>query len=45
MLERHLAETGSEKAARILERFEQWLPFFRMVIPTEYRKLLETESR
>ena len=40
MLEHHLAETRSPRAAQILERYEAWLPFFRMVIPTEYRRLL-----
>ena len=41
MLTRHAEWTRSEKAQRILESFDAWLPFFRMVIPTEYRLLLE----
>ena len=43
LLTRHAEETGSPKAARILENFDAWLPSFRMVIPTEYRLLLERE--
>ncbi len=41
MLTRHAEASRSPRAARILERFDAWLPFFRMVIPTEYRLLLE----
>ncbi|MBQ3669429.1 MAG: glutamate synthase large subunit [Clostridia bacterium] len=44
MLENHLKMTSSPKAKEILEHFDVWLPFFRMVIPTEYRKLLEKEA-
>jgi len=43
LLERHVAMTHSPRAAEILERFDAWLPLFRMVIPTEYRKLLEAQ--
>ena len=43
LLERHVAATRSPKAKAILERFDAWLPFFRMIIPMEYRKLLERE--
>ena len=41
MLTLHAEITRSPKAGRILESFDAWLPFFRMVIPTEYRRLLE----
>ena len=41
ILERHADMTGSEQAQRILERFESELVDFKMIIPTEYRRLLE----
>ena len=41
MLERHLEMTHSRTAAEILDHYDAWLPQFRMVIPAEYRRLLE----
>jgi glutamate synthase domain-containing protein 3 len=40
-LESHLAETGSRRAAYILEGWDGHLPLFVKVIPIEYRKSLE----
>ena len=41
MLEAHADLTGSPKAARILSRWAEALPAFKMVIPTEYRRAIE----
>ena len=41
LLERHAAATASPRAARILEAFEAYLPRFQMIVPREYRRLLE----
>ena len=41
LLEKHVALTGSIKAQKILHHFEQALPHFRLVIPTEYKRVLE----
>lgn len=44
MLEKHVKETGSEKAARILENFQDELPKFKKVIPEVYKKLMNTAA-
>ncbi|MGN0306950.1 MAG: glutamate synthase large subunit [Lachnospiraceae bacterium] len=44
LLENHAAYTGSKTAARILERFEEYLPKFKKIIPEEYKRVLETLS-
>jgi glutamate synthase domain-containing protein 2/glutamate synthase domain-containing protein 1/glutamate synthase domain-containing protein 3 len=41
MIEKHLAFTGSGVAKRILASWEQYLPKFVKVMPTEYRLALE----
>ena len=41
ILENHLKWTGSPKARAILADFEACLSKFRLIIPTEYKKLLE----
>ena len=41
ILEKHLAATGSKKAAEILNGFDRAVSSFKMVIPTEYRRVLE----
>ena len=41
ILENHLKWTGSPKAKAILADFEACLSKFRLIIPTEYKKLLE----
>jgi glutamate synthase (ferredoxin) len=41
MIERHARYTGSAKARKILERWDQTLPKFLRVMPVEYKKVLE----
>ena len=41
ILENHLKWTGSPKARAILEDFEGSLAKFKLIIPTEYKQLLE----
>ena len=41
ILERHSEMTGSARARAILDGFEAELAKFKMIIPTEYRRLLE----
>ena len=41
LLEQHAQATGSRKAAEILDRFDEWLPKFRAVIPDEYLKWMK----
>ncbi|MBI3610210.1 MAG: glutamate synthase large subunit [Nitrospirae bacterium] len=41
MIERHAEYTGSAKARKVLERWEQMMPKFLRVMPVEYKKVLE----
>ena len=45
MLENHVAYTGSQKAAMVLERFEEYLPKFKKIIPEDYKKMLQFSSQ
>ena len=33
--------TGSKKAAGILDKFEEYLPKFKKIIPVDYKRMLE----
>ncbi len=44
ILETHLKETGSRKAAEILEDWDAYLPRFIKVMPVGYKLILEKES-
>ncbi len=41
LIRRHTALTGSELAARIIERWEVFLPRFVKVVPHDYKRMLE----
>ncbi len=41
MIEEFHAETKSKKAEEILENFEEYIPHFKKIIPTDYRKIVE----
>jgi glutamate synthase (NADPH) large chain len=45
LLERHRALTGSERAAAILERWDDVVRCFVRVIPDDYRRVLEAQAR
>ncbi len=40
MIQKHVHETGSIKGQRILDRFEQYVPRFKKIIPRDYQKML-----
>ncbi|MBR1724932.1 MAG: glutamate synthase subunit alpha, partial [Ruminococcus sp.] len=42
LIEEHAAATGSEKAKRILESFEDYLPSFKKILPHDYAKMQKT---
>jgi glutamate synthase (NADPH/NADH) len=44
LIEDHRHYTGSEIADRVLKNFNEYLPKFVMVMPTEYRMLLEKQK-
>ena len=41
LIQRHLHYTGSERARKILEHFDKYLPKFVKVMPMEYRRALQ----
>ena len=41
MLEKHVKYTGSKKASQILANFEDYLPKFKKIIPSDYKKMVE----
>ncbi|MBE5871633.1 MAG: glutamate synthase large subunit [Lachnospiraceae bacterium] len=45
MLEAHVKHTGSEKAKKVLDRFEEYLPKFKKIIPEDYKKLTHLTSQ
>ena len=45
LIEKHVAETGSEKGKRILENFEKNLPHFKKIVPNDYQRMLTEISR
>lgn len=40
MIRRHVEATGSEKGRQVLERFEEYLPRFKKIIPHDYKRML-----
>jgi len=40
ILEKHVKYTGSIKAQKILENYEENLPKFKKIIPEDYKKLI-----
>lgn len=42
LIEAHAAATGSPKARAILERFEDYLPLFKKILPHDYDRMLRT---
>jgi glutamate synthase (NADPH/NADH) large chain len=45
LIERHARYTNSRRAREILDRFDEFLPKFRKVMPVEYRKALAEMER
>ncbi len=41
MLKKHAEYTGSSKAAELLDNFEEVLPKFKKIIPSDYKKMME----
>ena len=39
LITQHRDATGSEKAARILDSFEEYLPLFKKIVPHDYAKI------
>ena len=45
LLEEYVRETGSAKGSVILASFEEYLPHFKKIVPTDYQKILSAVSR
>lgn len=45
MIRAHVAHTNSRKGQEILDHFEQYLPAFKKIIPTDYKRILCLSSR
>ena len=45
LLENHAKNTGSKKAKKILEAFDEYLPKFKKIIPEDYKKLMHLTSK
>ena len=45
ILEAHVSATGSPLAKRILERFEEYLPHFKKIVPNDYHHMLSAISK
>jgi len=41
MIEEHVERTGSERGREILDRFEEYLPHFKKIIPRDYERMLK----
>ena len=41
LIEEHVACTGSKKGAEILEHFEEYVPMFKKIIPSDYKIMLK----
>ncbi len=42
LIENHVRETGSPLGKRILDRFEEFLPKFKKIIPRDYKRMITT---
>ncbi|MDD3766541.1 MAG: glutamate synthase large subunit [Eubacteriales bacterium] len=45
LIEKHVEATGSKKAKKILQKFDEYLPYFKKILPHDYRKMLASISR
>ncbi|MCQ2491804.1 MAG: glutamate synthase large subunit [Lachnospiraceae bacterium] len=45
MLTKHVKYTGSVKAQKVLDHFEEYLPKFKKIIPADYKKLMHLTSK
>jgi glutamate synthase domain-containing protein 3 len=45
MIERHLAHTGSDRARRVLDAWDEMVPKFVKIIPKDYKRMLACIAR
>ena len=44
IIEKHVQSTGSKKGQNILDNFEEYIPHFKKIIPTDYREIMRLIS-
>ena len=44
LISEHVKETESKLGKDVLDNFEKYLPFFKKIIPTEYKKIIESQK-
>ena len=44
LIKEHVEETESKLGKEILDNFDKYLPFFKKIIPTEYKKIIEAQK-
>jgi glutamate synthase (ferredoxin) len=42
LIEAHVQATGSPRGKRILERFEEYLPYFKKILPHDYNRMMQS---
>ena len=45
IIEEHVAETGSVKGRMILDRFEEYIPSFKKIVPKDYDRMIKAIAR
>ena len=45
LLEAHVQATGSAKGREILDRFKEYIPHFKKIIPTDYKEMMRLIAR
>ena len=45
MIEKHVAYTGSKKGKEVLEKFQEYLPKFKKIIPEDYKEMLQLSAQ
>ncbi|MCR5227954.1 MAG: glutamate synthase large subunit [Eubacterium sp.] len=45
MIEKHVKYTGSEKGKRILENFDEYVGYFKKIIPNDYKEMLHLTAQ
>ena len=45
LIEKHVAYTGSKKGKEVLEKFQEYLPKFKKIIPEDYKEMLQLSAQ
>ena len=45
LIEKHVADTGAKKGKEVLEKFQEYLPKFKKIIPEDYKEMLQLSAQ